>query len=154
MAPPSLITIPRELRQRILAYAFDDMMEEDLKFNSDVRYISGMLYMEEGSKYLTAATKHFVIESEKSFAVHTNNLASSLATALPDIVDDVMYVLDKTLADFEEENEMFFLITLNQGWPETLSGWREMKSNHDDFERRAQLEELSMSKKQKVIVTY
>lgn len=49
---------------------------------------------------------------------------------------------------------MFFLITLNQGWPETLSVWREMKSSHDDFERRAQLEELSMSKKQKVIVTY
>lgn len=33
MAPPTLTTIPRELRQHILEYVFADMMEKDLKFN-------------------------------------------------------------------------------------------------------------------------
>lgn len=67
----------------------------------------------------------------KSSAKHINS-SLRLWLQLYYIVDDVMYVLENTLTNFEKENEeerkLDREVTIYQKRPETLDGWRKMRS--------------------------
>lgn len=126
------MTIPRELRQHTLEYAFADMMEKDLKFNADLWYAALLILIDLKCVRDDTRASEWRSMLGETWATHTNSLASSLATALPHIVDDVMYVLENTLTDFEKENEeerkLDREVTIYQRWPEALAGWRKIRS--------------------------
>jgi len=99
---PSLLSIPRELRQMILAYAFEDAISKDVSFN---------IYKHKIRLYI-CTSRHHVNElffgllgtfvRRKFAAPHIHKLAKNLISVNPQLVDDVRFVLKKTLDSFEQ----------------------------------------------------
>jgi hypothetical protein len=111
-------SLPRELRQKIFKYAFDDAKEQDIKlygllkhtclhfYHLDTYFSISMLIKSSMTSELKldwladpaprAACKEKII-----YAPNLSQLASSLLTAHPGVWEEVAYVLVRALRRFE-----------------------------------------------------
>ncbi|QDS74022.1 hypothetical protein FKW77_008965 [Venturia effusa] len=168
MSPPTLTSLPRELRQHILAYAFADMMDADVVFYSSLRFVcieimnkmqtrhshekEEVLCRDGAWEELTkqqvrervnayyslrrlqareaANGWDFILQS--SCAINIEGFASNVTAALPELADDVVYLLPETLRGWQEkdfkEDEGNFPHRCDEDPPRTLAEWREMRS--------------------------
>lgn len=85
-APANFLTLPRELRQKILYESFDDACEQDIHFSTNVNLLDHILDVRRPIVY-------FLPHVHK----HTSNLASIHRT----ISDDLNFVMKQVLAAFK-----------------------------------------------------
>lgn len=109
--PKSLESLPRELRQHIFNLAFDDAAAQDHRLNELIRTCirrqDGLVRLE----YDCVPAWKKVLGDECCewpivHAPHISELATSLRATYPDFIDDVTYVLERILNDFDEEQDM------------------------------------------------
>lgn len=125
MSPPNLLTIPRELRQHILHYAIEDAANEDLKLNEILRKLATRFV----DSHILPSRCHanfegllcyidFPEEEGKllDYAPHMCALALSLRSGLPELEDDIVFILGKSLSWFEEKNENLRVKSLDDMW--------------------------------------
>jgi hypothetical protein len=113
--PTSLESLPRELRQQTFTYAFNNAISEDIKFNDNIKQC-----LSDSCGFITPQSKiHTSLEQALDHhrgswttsywaepgihATHIHDLASALCWIFPSLVDDVAFVLEKSLKIFEEE---------------------------------------------------
>lgn len=82
--PKSFLSLPRELRQEILALAFEDAYKQDLKFNANLIFLD--IIMSTRGPYA---------------APHVFKIAAGFNSVHPLIEEDVQYVLDPYLDKME-----------------------------------------------------
>ncbi|KAE9988371.1 hypothetical protein EG328_011131 [Venturia inaequalis] len=112
MSPPTLLTIPRELRQHILGYAFDDACEKDAKINDFLRYIHAtesklpFCSQRPGLRQLFNGPRSIETNERPGPAFFPNlyHLALVLRLAIPELRDDMLYVLENALSACVETN--------------------------------------------------
>lgn len=118
---PALESLPRELRQQIFKFAFDHAIYEDHQLNDNIRTcirrFDGVYRVENEFQYSIQSimgevlgpgarfSGHSVDTYPKLHAPHIHNLASALLTVYPETGDDMMFVLEKGLARFEEDHQ-------------------------------------------------
>ncbi|QDS74023.1 hypothetical protein FKW77_008970 [Venturia effusa] len=118
MSPPTLLTIPRELRQHILKYAFDDAGERDLRLNEFLRgSIAGRTHYWSNHPILNEFARGSWNNKEieytgPAFFPNLYGLAVDLRSAIPELFDDMMFVLAgafcfyvKASAEMEEKRK-------------------------------------------------
>ncbi|KAE9991344.1 hypothetical protein EG327_011846 [Venturia inaequalis] len=109
MSPPSLISIPRELRQHIFAYAFEDAKKQDVIFifSHALVWIKIGVRAEFGedseSWFINYWERDFLGDNYKPSVTNINNLAGTMIDALPGLADDVTFILGKCLKAFEDD---------------------------------------------------
>lgn len=87
MSSPSLTFIPRELRQHILTYTFQNALDKDLKLIACIRH----------SHYNIGGLFNGPWKPSPFYSPHIANLASLVIAGLPDLAEDVKFVIGKTL---------------------------------------------------------
>ncbi|RDI87294.1 hypothetical protein Vi05172_g2937 [Venturia inaequalis] len=107
--PPTFLTLPRELRQQILRLAFDDALYNDHVLTAflhrpeiwalGVRREESMAWKMGGIRVVRGAW------STSTVAPRTYELARALLAVHEDIVEDVRYVLEKSIKKFEKGEE-------------------------------------------------
>lgn len=103
----TLATLPRELRQNILAIAFKDAASKDIKINQNLRKLTWD--MKEEAHELVEMVHHsrYINEEPLFYQSHVPaiyNLAYTLSLALPALEEDIKVMLKKCLDGFDEEN--------------------------------------------------
>lgn len=127
MSPPTLQTLPRELRQLILGYTFEDAIKKDLRLNSYLRYCG----IETQVTVIDWDGKDGKSPAAPSFEV----LATNLCLVFPALKEDVVYVLDRFLAKFALLNQIHSLMDLAMRLskscsvpnPAGLAGWKKLR---------------------------
>lgn len=112
MSPPTILSIPRELRQHILKYAFNDAGEQDMKINNFLRLRlhvfwevpfwakhSQLRLLLHGSPCEETNETPFT-----AFFPHLYELALALRLAIPDLHEDMLYVLENALSAHVKTN--------------------------------------------------
>lgn len=94
MSPPTLATIPRELLHQILTYAFEDPSLCDLNLMASMRFCVYKGAADDDGRDMGWAT-----DNGLCFAPHIASRASTLIAGLPDLGEDVKYVLGKVLGE-------------------------------------------------------
>lgn len=117
---PTLESLPRELRQHIFFYAFEEAAASDIKFQDNlsdclwdnVRNCSKLIESYEMPECLKQALQHDQVEAdweedeeqesspsskEATYAPCLSGLASTLCLVFPGLRDDVVFVLEKTM---------------------------------------------------------
>ncbi|TID23729.1 hypothetical protein E2P81_ATG03296 [Venturia nashicola] len=112
--PPSLESLPPELRQHIFALAFDDAAAQDYRLNELVRTCilrqDGLLRL--GNDFIPnfMPTWRAALGEPSRWAnvhaPHIGTLATTLCATYPLLQDDVSYVLERNLAEFEDEQKV------------------------------------------------
>ncbi|TID12855.1 hypothetical protein E2P81_ATG09987 [Venturia nashicola] len=107
----TLPSLPQELRQNVLAIAFDDAASKDIKLNQGLRKLTWDMKKE--ARELVKMVHHpRYIDKEPFFhqsyipAIH--KLAYALSLAFPALEEDIKFMLEKCLDKFEEENNEVF----------------------------------------------
>lgn len=115
MSPPTLVTLPRELRQHILFYAFEDAHKADLIFNLSLLLCSYKL--------------PYDLCFDETYGISIDNLATTLIDALPELVDDVTFVPGKCLTALKIEESASIAAVDRMDWSTfTLDKWLELAS--------------------------
>jgi hypothetical protein len=109
---PTFQSLPRELRQEIFKIAFDDAIAIDLQFNM---YIRRALQNCHGQGLLRGQLPHYLkhaLEPHDSilFAPHTYKTAVAVRTAVPDVADDLHFILKKSLDTFEKKGTLALVL--------------------------------------------
>jgi hypothetical protein len=109
--PTTLESLPRELRQQIFALAFDDAATKDHRLNKNIRTCirrhDGYVRLEYDR---TISVFRQALGPKPSawpmmFASSICDLATTLDALYPDLKDDVTYILEKSLQQFEEAQD-------------------------------------------------
>lgn len=103
----TLPTLPRELRQNIIAFAFEDAASKDITFNQSLRKLTWDM-KEEALELVEMVNHPRYIGKEpffyQSYVPAIHRLADALIIAFPALEEDVRVMLKKCLDSFEEEN--------------------------------------------------
>lgn len=125
MSPPTLVTIPRELRQHIFWFAIEDAANEDLKLNAMLRKLVNrifdpkLLHLDRYTKFEGLLRCNSYHEGEYKLTEYAPNMcavALAVRSALPELEEDVNFVLENALSEFEEENENARGKGLDEAW--------------------------------------
>ncbi|KAE9988370.1 hypothetical protein EG328_011130 [Venturia inaequalis] len=125
MSPPSLLTIPRELRHQILHFTIEDAVNEDLKLNVILRKLANRFV----DSYPVPQACHIKFDGLLSYndydeeegkltdyAPHMYAQALTLRSEFPELEEDIAFVLGQALSRFEEENESARGKSLDEEW--------------------------------------
>lgn len=127
MSPPSLTSLPRELRQRILTYAFEDAKERDLLFNFSLVFSTSKISYMRQLAADSAGDSDWEREllSDGVSVINIDNLAKTLIDALPELTDDVTFVLGKCLEalEIDERVSEAALDQVEADLPKDEDGW-------------------------------
>ncbi|QDS67554.1 hypothetical protein FKW77_003071 [Venturia effusa] len=85
----TFLSLPREIRQKILTIVFEDALIEDLAFMDNLAYL-----------YNTLNRRFYPTRSHVKVP-HLGKAASTLSKVHPTVKDDIPYVLNKRLAQIE-----------------------------------------------------
>lgn len=96
--PANMLALPRELRQKILQYAFSDARQEDFRLNRVLDMIR-----HGDSAWLFRYCDCGLMTLDSVVAPRLFNLASVLVSTVPTIIDDIKSVLDKALVTLERQ---------------------------------------------------
>lgn len=123
MPPPTrlfLLNLPRELRQHILSYVFEDAVEKDNLLNDFLR--NDLRHSVKFSKLPTVLSGHLArvrwleFDPKKIYAPHIYNLANNLTSDHPEVATNVPFVLTVAMAAFEKNRkEVMELVYLPKG---------------------------------------
>jgi hypothetical protein len=107
-SPLALQDLPRELRQQILFLIFEDAIDQDVKFNMQIRRWFRDSYLELPSirKALLHSHPEFVDAKTPLTPCiripRMGTLASIFSSISPELAQDVSFVLEKSLVSFEQ----------------------------------------------------
>lgn len=127
----SFLDLPRELRQHIIGYAFKDAAAKDHKFNDMIREPRLFYYLpraRDGEEYNSSpedralakalgsifGRRWFKFESSKIYAPNVSELATKLCSTHFEVVDDVLFIFEKTLKSFEIEEKTIVEATISE----------------------------------------
>lgn len=96
MSPPTFLNLPGERRQQIFTCLFNEAVEEDLIFNTSRLYCVANLMLN-GIEVNPEITQYSL--------TRVAGLATDLSMALPDLADDIKYVLGKSLNLFRKKKQ-------------------------------------------------
>lgn len=126
MSPPTPTTTPQELRQNILKYAFNDAGDRDLYFNETLRTTLMECHeLQEAnfgqSSFFLATLRYPARLTKGTYLVHSYFpniyiMALALKLAIPELQDDVMFVLGNALSYSEKESEAVIEESLDRIW--------------------------------------
>ncbi|QDS70108.1 hypothetical protein FKW77_005224 [Venturia effusa] len=94
MPPTSYLSLPLELRQKILSEALEDATHQDIAFNVNIRLFEVVVWSRWPGKAFRPAS-----------APHLHACAKVLAVSHPVIVEDLPFVLEQQLKVFECDRE-------------------------------------------------
>jgi hypothetical protein len=107
-SPLTLQDLPRELRQQILFFVFEDAIVQDVKFNMQIRRWFRDSYLELPSIRKTLLHSHPKFVDAKTPLTpcirmpRMGTLASIFSSISREIAQDVSFVLEKSLGSFEQ----------------------------------------------------
>lgn len=118
---PSFLDLPRELRQMILGYTFENAIADDLRLNQMLKESWLHFYSRRPQRdgpgfvcdFWTWTTQQHlsccsgIIDWKKSYAVHISKWGKLLYSVHSDLTDDVSYTLCKALDRFEQSSARF-----------------------------------------------
>lgn len=120
MSTPTLLTIPREMRQRILKYAFDDAGEQDLKLNNFLRKSYSWDKSEDQQALASLATGYYQPDDNEcdgpAYFPNLDKLVQTLKLTTMELHDDTMFVLAKTLSRYVQVNTETEEEKKDSGW--------------------------------------
>jgi hypothetical protein len=122
LSPASMLDLPRELRQDILAIAFDTAAILDIDFNICTRRFMfpprNSHLQDRPSRYIDLEFPLAVWKAlrrqcgypkpqkpRKTIAPNIDDLVTSLISAVPELVDDIYFELQKSLVTLEQVEE-------------------------------------------------
>ncbi|TID24023.1 hypothetical protein E2P81_ATG02331 [Venturia nashicola] len=97
MSPPTFLTIPREMHQHILKYAFDDAGAKDLKLNDRLRPIPAKILKNALNRGLSDVQELFNLALRPGFSPNIYNLAQILKLTCSKLDEDMLFVLKSSL---------------------------------------------------------
>jgi hypothetical protein len=106
---PFLLGLPRELRQQIVGYVFEDALAKDIRLNSflrqDFRHKLRFSKLPMPLKQLLTRTRWLQYKPSKTYAPHICALARILVSVHPEFAGDVPFVLNTALVTFEKHQK-------------------------------------------------
>lgn len=104
----SFLDLPRELRQSILQLALKDAIDHDTRLNELLR--DGLLFQCQQQSIWISTKDYFDVFFEsvpikKSYAPSIAALAATLLMALPDLAEEILFVLDVELDGFVDAEQ-------------------------------------------------
>ncbi|KAE9964837.1 hypothetical protein BLS_008039 [Venturia inaequalis] len=104
---PFLLDLPRELRQDILDYVFEDALEKDNRLNEFLRNdLRSCIRFPRLPSVLSAqldCLRWFQFDPKKIYAPHIHGLATTLTSVHPEIAVDALFIIRCSLTVFDKE---------------------------------------------------
>lgn len=105
--PVTILNLPRELRQNILAIAFEHAASKDIKLNQSLRKLNWEM-KKEAHELVEMVNHPRYVDTEppfyQSYVPTIQDLAYALGLAFPALEEDSKVILSRCLEKFEEEN--------------------------------------------------
>lgn len=121
MSPPTITTIPTELRQNILTETFNDAIEQDLILNKRLRHLPFDKEQFEVLEYSKHTTWACPLDNT-AIATQIPALATTLIDVFPELKEDVLFVLDKSPTRLEKEQISATQKLFESVWKRSLAG--------------------------------
>lgn len=106
---PFLLDLPRELRQHILSYVFEDAIEQDIHLNNflrnDLRKDMRLSKITSVLSQQLTRVRWLEFDSKKIYAPHIHDTAAILMSIQPEIADDLPFVSRLALDVFQKIQE-------------------------------------------------
>jgi len=104
---PCLLNLPRELRQQVITYLFDDALAKDIRLNdflrNDLRCEMRFSKLPDALRELLTSVRWLQFDPAKIYSPSVDEVASMLTSVHPQMADDVPFVLNVTLKAFEQD---------------------------------------------------
>jgi hypothetical protein len=106
---PYLLKLPRELRQQVIGYLFDDALAEDKYLNdflrNELRRVVRFSKLPSTLRELLTRIRWYKFNSARIYAPCVYKVADLLASLHPEMAGDVLFVLSVALKGFEEDQK-------------------------------------------------